>query len=160
MRAWIAPVLTLALLVAACSADGSAGSAGDAPELPTIDGPGIRTLIAEEPRPLVINVWASWCGPCRSEAPLLASAHARFGDAVRFVGIDTQDARTPAREFISEFGLEFEHWFDQPGAVRAELGGFGVPVTYFVKRDGSVEVHPGIIDERALVLGLEEILAD
>lgn len=154
MRRWLAALL---LLAAACSA-GSGAPVGD---LPPIDAPGIRSLIAESDRPLVINIWASWCGPCRSEAPLLRAAHAEFGDSIRFVGIDTQDSQAGAAEFIEEFGLDgFEHWFDPRAAVRAELGGLGVPVTYFVSSDGDVTIHSGIIDERSLVLGIDEITSN
>jgi len=144
----------LLVLIAACGSDVSQSSGA----LPPIDGAGIRALIAESDQPLVINIWASWCGPCRSEAPLLNAAHEEFGRQVRFVGIDTQDSQADAAAFINEFGLGgLEHFFDQAGSVRAELGGFGVPVTYFVDATGNVTVHAGIIDERALVLGIDEI---
>ena len=155
-RAFAASLVVALFSIAACGTTGGS-SAGPLPE---IDGPGIRSLIAEADQPLVINVWASWCGPCRSEAPLLTAAHDQFGEQVRFVGIDTQDSQADAAAFIDEFGLGgFEHWFDQSGAVRSELGGFGVPVTYFVDAAGNVTVHAGIIDERALVLGIDEIMA-
>lgn len=145
------------VLMAACS-PASTGSVG---ELPPIDGDGIRALIDESDSPLVINIWASWCGPCRSEAPLLRAAHAEFGDQVRFVGIDTQDSQAGAAEFIDEFGLSgFEHWFDPTASVRGELGGLGVPITYFVSAGGDVQIHAGIIDERSLVLGIDEITAN
>lgn len=143
------------LLITACGTS----STPSAVDLPEIDGAGIRTLIAEADQPLVINVWASWCVPCRSEAPLLRAAHSEFGSQVRFVGIDTQDAQADAAAFIDEFGLDgFEHWFDRSGAVRAELGGLGVPVTYFVDAEGTVTMHAGIIDERTLVLEIDELL--
>lgn len=149
-------VLVALLVVAACSSPGPGEDMEGA--LPTIDGPGIRTLLAGLERPAVINVWVSWCMPCRSEAPLLSAAAREFGDEVAFIGIDVQDEQASALEFIAEFGLDFEHYFDPSRAVPAELGGFGTPITYFADADGEVvSTHSGIIDERTLALMLDEL---
>lgn len=127
-------------------------------DLPDIDGPGIRALLADVDRPSVINVWASWCLPCRSEAPLLAAAADEFAGEVVFIGIDVQDDRASAREFISEFGLAFDHYFDPVRAVPAELGGFGTPITYFAEAGGNIiHTHSGILDEQTLALMLDEL---
>lgn len=150
-------LVALLVLVTACSGS-SAPAPASSSELPEIDGPGMRALLEDLDRPAVVNVWASWCLPCRSEAPLLAAAHAAHGDQVEFIGIDVQDDRESAREFIDEFGLGFDHYFDPGRAVPAELGGFGTPITYFVDADGGiVETHSGIIDEQTLALMLDEI---
>ena len=111
--------LTLFLALSACS---SSAVPGDVPELPPIDD-SILTEILSAEEPLVLNVWASWCVPCRSEAPLLTAAHEAFGDDVRFVGIDIEDTQEGARGFIAEYGLEFDNYFDRSGTVRAALGG-------------------------------------
>lgn len=149
-------LLVAALLLAACSvADGEAHSAI---ELPDIDGAGMRELLAGLERPAVVNVWASWCLPCRSEAPLLAAAHRRYGEEIAFIGVDVQDDRASARAFIVEFGLDFDHYFDPVGAVPAELGGFGVPITYFVAAGGEImHIHSGIIDQQTLALRIDEL---
>lgn len=111
-------------------------------------------------QPLVVNVWASWCGPCRSEAPLLRQAHVRYGDRIRFVGIDVQDVQGPALDFLSEFGITYENYFDPEGAIPASLGGFGVPLTYFFAPGGEqVYLQSGVIDERTLALQIDELLA-
>lgn len=108
----------------------------------------------------MVNVWASWCVPCRSEAPLLRVAHERFGDEVAFIGIDVQDDQDSAQAFIAEFGLAFPHYFDRDRRVPQELGGIGVPITYFIDADGSVvDIHSGIIDEATLALGIDELLS-
>ena len=158
MHARLALALTLALVVAACSA-GSPGTSGQVPDLPEAGVAEFGTILAADPRPTVANVWASWCGPCRAEAPLLARAWESYGDQVRFVGINVRDAQTPAKGFIETYGLHFEHVFDRTGAIPAQLGGFGVPITYFIAADGTVVgTHSGIIDERSLVEAIDDLL--
>lgn len=155
MRLWMAAI---ALVVAACSSTTTSPPADT--DLPTIDGPGIRAVLADLEHPAVVNVWASWCLPCRSEAPLLAEAHQRLGDQVRFIGIDVQDERESARQFIAEFDLDFEHFFDPDRAVPSELGGFGTPITYFVAAGGQVvDIHSGILDEQTLALMIDELMS-
>ena len=150
-------MLALTLLASACSQGGEGGTVA---ELETTDPARMRALLASSEQPVVLNVWGSWCIPCRSEAPLLRSAHARLGDRVRFVGVAVRDRQGPARDFIAEFGLDgFEHYLDAPGAVPDDLGGFGVPLTFFFAPGGDlVEMHSGIIDERTLALQIDELL--
>ncbi len=150
--------LLLLLVLAACS---QGAGAPPAEPLPEIDPAGMQALLAESDRPVIVNVWGSWCAPCRSEAPLLRAAHREHGDAVRFVGVAVRDSQGPARAFIDEFGLGgFEHYFDRPSRVPADLGGRGVPITFFFAPGGEpAEVHNGIIDERTLALRIDELLA-
>ena len=112
---------------------------------------------------MVLNVWASWCIPCRSEAPILKRAAEEFGDQVRFVGVNVRDSQSDARSFIAEFyrGARIDHLFDRPGVVPGSIGGgFGVPLTFFFEPGGSlVELHFGVIDERTLALQIDELLA-
>lgn len=144
------------LLLTACST--ASNSAVGGAELPAVDGDDIRVMLAELDRPAVVNVWASWCLPCRSEAPLLAAAHAQLGEEVRFIGIDVEDDMASALQFIEEFGLDFEHYFDPDRQVPARLGGVGVPITYFVEPGGHiVEIHSGILDEPTLALMIDEL---
>jgi hypothetical protein len=89
----------------------------------------------------------------------LRAAHAEHGEAVRFIGVDVEDAQDAARSFIAEFGLDgFVHYFDQSGAVPADLGGFGVPLTFFFAPGGELtSLHRGVIDEASLALGIDEL---
>lgn len=155
MRRLTALVIAVAVTLAACGA-GTSTTAGPG-DLPHIDGAGIRRVLAELEGPAVVNVWASWCLPCRSEAPLLATAAETRPD-ITFIGVDVEDDQASAQKFIAEFGLDFDHYFDPDRAVPAELGGFGTPITYFVKADGAVvRTHSGILDEQTLALMLDEI---
>lgn len=151
------PLLIILLVATACS---SAGEVGDVAPLPETSPEAIQELLAASEQPVVINVWASWCIPCRSEAPLLRAAHESFGDEVQFIGLDVRDDQDSARAFLNEFDLDgFEHFFDPSGAVQGSLGRGGVPLTMFYAPGGElVERHFGVIDERALALNIDEIL--
>ena len=141
--------------LASCSGTEPAGTAG---ELPEIDQTSFEQLIADSDRPMVVNLWASWCVPCRSEAPLLTEAHDLLGSEVRFIGIATEDTQPDARAFMDEFGLEFENYFDRNGTVKAWIGTRGLPTTFFVAAGGEVvSTSFGIIDERLLALEIDEL---
>ncbi len=157
LRTLTAALTACLVLLAACAQPGSGAAPG---ELPAIDPAAMRGLLAASDRPVVVNVWGSWCVPCRSEAPLLRAAHRQHEDDVRFVGVAVRDAQGPAQEFIDEFGLGgFEHYFDRAARVPADLGGRGVPITFFVRAGGDeIRVHNGIIDEQTLALGIDELL--
>lgn len=119
----------------------------------------VIAILEHSTQPIVINVWASWCIPCRSEAPLIERAHHKFGDDIRFIGINVADTQDGARQFITEFGLSFENLFDAARTVPAALGGSGVPLTFFFAPGGElVHYQPGVIDERTLALQIDELL--
>lgn len=155
VRIRIALVTAVLLSLASCSATESANPGG---ELPEINQTVFEQLIADSDRPMVVNLWASWCVPCRSEAPLLTEAHRLLGSEVRFIGIATEDTQPDARAFMDEFGLEFENYFDRNGAVKAWIGTRGLPTTFFVAAGGEVvSTSFGIIDERLLALEIDEL---
>jgi cytochrome c biogenesis protein CcmG, thiol:disulfide interchange protein DsbE len=102
---------------------------------------------------VLVNVWASWCTPCRDEAPALRRFHERHrGDHFAVVGIAAQDGTDPALEFIEEFGLDYPHLRDGSGDFsRQQLGTRGVPETFLADPDGNLVLHfPGVVDEEYL----------
>jgi cytochrome c biogenesis protein CcmG, thiol:disulfide interchange protein DsbE len=146
------------LIAAACSSD----TPVEGVEPPTpITSEAMETVLAESTEPIVLNVWASWCTPCRSEAPLLGRAATEFDGDVRFIGLDVRDTPNGATGFISEFypDAPIEHFADDSGAIPSQLGGSrGVPITFFFRPGGELSyVHPGVIDERTLVLQIDEL---
>jgi len=107
----------------------------------------------------VVNVWASWCGPCREEAPLLAAANRSYGDGVRFIGLDILDERGSARAFMREHGWTYPSVYDPSGAIRDGLGLLGQPVTLFYDASGElVETWTGPITEERLDTNLHSIM--
>lgn len=151
------PLITLILAAMVLGACNEAVEV-NGPDLPVLADTTLDDLRSVG-RPLVLNIWASWCVPCRSEAPLLREAHAAFRDQVHFVGIDIEDTQEAAKRFIAEFDLEFDNYFDQAGRIRSRLGGVGVPITYFFDAGGDIVYqHNGVIDERTLAIQIDEIL--
>jgi cytochrome oxidase Cu insertion factor (SCO1/SenC/PrrC family)/thiol-disulfide isomerase/thioredoxin len=112
-----------------------------------------RRLAALRGHPVVVNAWASWCPPCRSELPLFATAARRFGGRVAFVGLDVSDADGRARAFLAGQPVGYPSYSDVDGAVARSLGApQGLPVTLFLDANGRVfHVHAGAYaSERAL----------
>ncbi|MGH9138106.1 MAG: TlpA family protein disulfide reductase [Acidimicrobiales bacterium] len=125
-----------------------------APEfaLPGLDG-GTVSSADFTGRVYVINFWASWCVPCRQEAPHLEAFFQRWSPQVGLVGIVYQDRRSDAREFREEFGLSFPQAMDPDGRTAIDFGVFGVPETYVIDERGIVmakligAVGPTTLDE-------------
>lgn len=114
---------------------------------------------AEDGRPTVVNLWASWCGPCRAEAPVLRAAIASHPD-VAFLGVDHQDRREEGAAFLEEERLEFPTVHDLPGAVSTAIGGRGMPTTAFFDHTGRlVAVHTGVLTEQLLAQRLADLEA-
>ena len=155
------PTLFLVLALAGCG--GASTDISAIPELPETTTEEISAIIARSPVPVVLNVWASWCIPCRSEAPLFQRAAESAGSDVMFIGLNVQDDQEGARGFIAEFFPEapIDHYIDIRGNIPVDLGGGrGVPLTFFYAANGElVELHSGVIDERTLALQIDEILA-
>ena len=87
-------------------------------------------------KPVVVNFWASWCGPCADEAPLLQAAAKRRGSEFTFVGVDVQDLDVDAQAFLRKYGVTYPNGSGNAGPVSVLYGMRGVPETYFVAPDG------------------------
>ena len=105
-----------------------------------------------------MNLWATWCGPCRAEMPAFQTVSTEIDD-VRFVGVNQGDAGDAATEFLDEVGVDFDQYLDPDGALTNALRVAGLPATFVIDADGTiVEVHNGALDEdgiRALVAELD-----
>jgi len=131
-------------------------------ELPGLVGTGSVSLKAYAGRVIVVNLWASWCGPCREEAPQLESLWRTYGPrGVQFLGVDHQDTRSGGTGFVGEFGLSYPIGFDPRGEVAAEYGALGIPTTYVIDRQGRVRYRfLGRITPAGLSTVIEQLLAE
>lgn len=87
-------------------------------------------------KPVVVNFWASWCGPCADEAPVLQAAAQRYGDRVKFVGVDVQDTDADGQAFLRKYGISYANGSGNAGPISVQYGMRGVPETYFIAPDG------------------------
>ncbi|MEO8476308.1 MAG: TlpA disulfide reductase family protein [Actinomycetota bacterium] len=128
-------------------------------ELPEMDVAGYEALLTElRGTPVVVNFWASWCGPCEAEAPRFEAAAARYGDRVQFLGVDILDDRGSAAAFLDRYGLQYPNVFDPTGSTRTALGSIGQPVTVFYDAQGNLVAKvDGEISEPDLTANLEAI---
>jgi thiol-disulfide isomerase/thioredoxin len=88
--------------------------------------------------PVVVNVWGSWCGPCRFEFPALQRASARYGKRVAFVGIDSQDNDDAAARFLEENPVPYPSYRDPDKDLADDVGAFALPATAYYDRDGEL----------------------
>lgn len=89
--------------------------------------------------PVVVNVWASWCGPCRFEFPVLQQLSARYGKRVAFLGVDSEDDDDAATTFLEEEPVPYPSYTDSDKAILDSLGGRGgLPDTAFYDREGEL----------------------
>jgi thiol-disulfide isomerase/thioredoxin len=160
--ALLAPVVVLALLAVACEPGSAAEEVdlGDPYQLPTSDLAGFEAELRDlRGTPVVVNIWASWCGPCILEAPHLAAAAERYEGRVQFLGVDILDGRDSARDFIRRFGWPYPSLFDPTAAIRDGLGFFGVPITVFYDANGEqVSTYHGPIPADVLEERIAEVL--
>ena len=97
-----------------------------------------RRIEALRGYPVVVNAWASWCGPCRFEFPALQQVSAEYGKRVAFLGVDSQDSTEEAMEFLAEEPVPYPSYSDPDEEIANELGGRGLPATAFYDREGEL----------------------
>jgi cytochrome c biogenesis protein CcmG/thiol:disulfide interchange protein DsbE len=106
--------------------------------------------------PVVLNLWASWCVPCREEAPTLERGwRGARGDGVLFLGLNMQDLPEDARAFMREFDTSYLNIRDQDNGVARDWGVTGLPETFFITRRGKVVGHViGVVSGEQLSAGI------
>lgn len=119
-------------------------------------GGGAPVVLAGLPRkPTVINLWASWCGPCREELPLLAKAHSELGDRVQILGIDfADDASDVALDLAAKSGVTYPLLADPTSSLKSSLKVVGLPQTVFVDEQGII-----VATERRAYRSYDELTA-
>ena len=118
-------------------------------------------------KPMVVNFWASWCIPCKGEAPALQQAYEKYrNQGLVVLGIDAQDFRGDARRFAKRYKLSYPIVYDGKGSTLGKWGVTGFPETFFVDRSGRLvaeRIQGGVDTERnqaAFAAGIQAALAN
>jgi len=111
-------------------------------------------------KPIIINFWASWCPPCRIEAPLIERTWRTYENrGLIFLGVNIQDREEDALNYIREFNITYPNGPDPTGEIAIDYGVSGLPVTFFVSRNGQVVRRwVGAIERNTLIGSIEEIM--
>lgn len=126
--------------------------------LPTLSGEEF-TLSAQQGTPIVLNFWATWCGPCQNEMPALQTASDRFGDRVQIIGVDQGETVEVVERFAAEMGITFALPVDGEMAVGELYGVRAMPTTFFIDRNGVIRhIYLGEMNSVTIAEGIAEIL--
>ncbi len=114
-------------------------------------------------KPVVVNFWTSWCGPCKSEMPIFDAAYKMYGDKVEFMMVNLTDgsSETPdnAQDFLKANGYVFPLYHDLAQNAARTYKIYSIPLTLFINADGSVyTTHTGAMNEKTFSAYLEEIM--
>lgn len=136
--------------VSGSEAEGGAGDAEEpqlqtAPDFTVYDGDGNAVTLHEYfGKPIVLNFWASWCGPCRAEMPDFEKVYKERGEEIQFLMINCTGGRETlesAQEFLAESGYTFPVYFDTASEAAMTYGASSIPVTFFIDADGYLTAY-------------------
>jgi peroxiredoxin len=140
--------------------------------LATLDGGEVR-LSDLRGRGVILNLWATWCAPCRKEMPQFVEAYDRYHDeGLEIVALNVQESASIIQPFVDDFGIDFTVALDKRGAVSDDYRIIGLPTTYFIDREGVLRAAfqgpflerlqgtqvQGAIEQDELTSRIEEIL--
>jgi thiol-disulfide isomerase/thioredoxin len=124
-------------VVVDCSSIAIVTTKNDASLLKCLDGKS-TVDIGQIKGPVLVNVWGSWCGPCKEEMPIFVDFYGKYKEKVSLIGISVEEANVQnARDFVELYGMSWPNLNDPDGSTRGTLG-MGVPITLFIDAQGKV----------------------
>jgi peroxiredoxin len=129
-------------------------------QYPKLEG-GLGSLADYAGQDVVLNLFGSWCVPCKQEMPDLQEVHERFGDRVAFVGLAVNDSQRDAEAFVRRYGATYDIGRDPSGKIAAELGVVNMPSTFLIGKDGRIKsAKAGAVTASELTKLIEGNLTD
>ncbi len=133
-----------------------------APDFTVLDWEGKERKLSEfEGKPVVLNFWASWCGPCKSEMPDFDAAYKTYGQQIHFLMVNCTGGRETvdsAKAFIQEAGYTFPVYFDTTYEAASLYGASSIPLTYFIDAEGNLVTYAmGALSAEWLQKGIDMI---
>jgi len=159
--ALVAGLLALLIWKVAQGSQNEAKIGKQAPDftLGRLDRPGSLQLSSLRGKVVVLNFWASWCQPCKLEAPDLAASAKKWSGRVVVLGVDVNDPRGDARGFMRKYGITYPIVHDNKNVTSPKYGLTGLPETFFLDRRGRIVSHViSGIKAADLQRGVEEAL--
>lgn len=159
-KTWsIAALVMCATIPVACgnSSSGTATAKADAPialdAVNAADSGGAKTLTigGKRAKPMVVNLWATWCTPCRKELPDFQKVATDVATTVDVVGVNMGEEASQIKPFLDELKITFPQYLDPTSAVQSRFEVTGLPATVFIRTDGTVaEVYKGALNAETL----------
>ena len=137
-----------------------------APDFAVVDGDGNEVRLSDfAGKPVVVNFWATWCGPCKMEMPHFDTAWQTYGDEVQFMMVNLtdgyQDTVDGVKEFIADAGYAFPVFYDTEYSGAQAYGVYSIPMTILVDAKGGLYGGTiGMISEETLTAAIEALLAE
>lgn len=147
MKKLLTAIIPLLLILSAASCENSEDNSTDAQNsdaaknftLKSVEGEKEISLEDYRGKPVVLNFWATWCGPCKEELPLFESTWKEYKDkGVVFLGVDVMDDKGNAAEFIETEGITYTNLHDPSGDVSSKYGVVALPATFFIDKEGNI----------------------
>ncbi len=134
-----------------------------APDFTVVDMDGNQRKLSEFiGKPIVLNFWASWCGPCKMEMPDFDEAYKKYGSEIHFLMVNcttsSRETMDSAKALIADEGFTFPVYFDTTGEASGIYGAYSIPLTYFIDAEGYLAAYAqGAIDADVLQTGIDMI---
>ena len=134
-----------------------------APDFTVYDRDGAEYKLSDfKGKPVVLNFWASWCGPCKSEMPDFEEAYKKYGEEIHFLMVNltdgSQETVESASKYVDSQGYTFPVYYDSALSAAMTYGVNAVPITYFIDADGNLVAHgQGALTAESLQRGIDMI---